>query len=173
LDRGLVEKATIRRLGRGRSIAILGLTSAGRDVLRAFDVPLPPGRGGTIHTYYCHLIAEYLTKRGIDCEIETERLKGARVDVCAMPGDHQWTAIEVECSGGNEVRNIASDLDAGYHAVVSLFKDGTRIGRIRESLGVEIAPERLAQVTLGDLTNFETVLDQALNPGGTTVTADP
>lgn len=90
-----------------------------------------------------------------------------------MPGDHQWTAIEVECSGGNEVRNIASDLDAGYHAVVSLFKDGTRIGRIRESLGVEIAPERLAQVTLGDLTNFETVLDQALNPGGTTVTADP
>lgn len=169
LDRGLAEKATIPRSGRGRSIAILGLTSAGRDVLHAFDIPLPAGRGGTVHTYYCHVVAGCLRNWGIECAIESEQLKGARVDVSALARKGKWTAIEVECSSGNETRNITSDLDAGYSAVVSLLKDHTRIDRVLQKLREEISSEKLELVTLGDLKDFETVLGQVLDFGPSTV----
>ena len=159
----LIKKISINPGGRGKRFNLLELTTNGRELLKDLDIRVQTGagRGGLEHQHFCTSIADYLTSRGMTAVIEDESL-GVRADIAVKTTVGIGIAIEVECTRGNEIQNITKDLKAGFKHVVSLIKEKGRVAAVKAKLALELDGDDLEFVCVGELRDFENVLEPYL-----------
>lgn len=113
--------ATLHRVSTGTrsgQLALLELTGEGEQVLASVKVTVrhPRGRGGFLHRYYQHRLAEYAQRTWPDATVEIESRvpgSGRYADVAVRPksDDTQTTAFEVFITGeAKEIRGLTEDL---------------------------------------------------------------
>ena len=114
---------------------LLQLTDRAKELLLSLGYALPyQGRGGLLHNYYRHSVAEYLRENGHRGVTEETRIGGGKcVDVTAYK-EGKRIAFEIENGGHVEdaLGNIHKCLDAGFDRVVSPCISRKLVHRLKE-----------------------------------------
>jgi hypothetical protein len=121
LEMGLIAEAEINLRKSKRKPKILTLTPKGYQGLQ---LPLPQGKGGSLHQYLQKFVAECARKRGYEANIEEQAPNGKLVDV-GLAKDGNKTAVEVSVTTRPDqvLQNIELDLNGGYSRVIVVFTD--------------------------------------------------
>ena len=114
---------------------LLQLTDNAKELLLSLGYALPyQGRGGLLHNYYRHSVAQYLRENGHRGVAEETRIGGGKcVDVTAYK-EGKRIAFEIENGGdvGGALGNIQKCLDAGFDRVVSPCISRKLVHRLKE-----------------------------------------
>jgi len=105
--RGLLEEVKVDVGGQGGIRHLLALTAAGLALLGPRKRPYP-GRGGLLHCFWQHLLAQAFREQGATTEVEAT-LEGHGIDLLVFQHGER-VAIEVGLtSAAQEVTNLARD----------------------------------------------------------------
>ena len=149
IDKGYIRAKEVK-LSIGR-IMLFELTEKGKQFLEKLGYPVCRDRNGVEHRFWKWKIAQYYRKRGYKVFIE-KRINGA-VDV-AVKKDNMSIAVEIETGKSDFMKNILTDLKAGYDMVISVATDESIGDRIRQKLRAENL-DRVRKISVTTVRAFE------------------
>ncbi len=153
LDGGYVTEHEIHAGGRSGVMKLWQITCEGYRLLNLPPRPLP-GKGDLAHQYLQYRVSEKVKEWGYKGEIEF-CLNGKNVDVGIRTATG-LIAIEVATTAGNEVNNVVTDLNAGFHHVAILPTSDSLGKTIERTLKRQVDPTRLANVSIITVSTFLT-----------------
>lgn len=164
-DQDLVRSHRVSAGKRSGQLTLLELTSAGEEQLRSVGVRVrrPKGRGGFLHRYYMHRLAEYAQRTWPDATVELERRADGSErypDVTVLiPTDDESVrsiALEVFMTGETkELRGLAQDVEL-FDEVYLCAETAEIADSLRKKAERSIPSEQLAKVTFSPIGPFLT-----------------
>ena len=133
-EKGFISIVTINTYKRGSNPRLAQITEKGYALLDKLkiDYRRPKGKGGFVHQFWQHTIAEWARREGYTAEIEYFR-NGKSVDV-GLQRDGRTVACEILISGTQkEMFNLEKDIVAGWDEVwfcVASLGDRRRLGSL-------------------------------------------
>lgn len=117
LREGLAEQ--VRVPTRSGVVVLLDLTAKSRALLadEIGIIEIPPRRGGLVHEYWKHRIADELRAKGLKVEVEAPLKTGGTVDILVHTKDGP-RAIEIETGKSDAKANVEKCQRAGVPATL-------------------------------------------------------
>jgi len=142
--RGNYHKDIIIR--RGLVIPVSVTTKSGRVVLlkptykaiellrkEGIDTRRDQRKGGIVHEFWKHKLAEYYRNKNFEVEIEKPIGEGKSIDILIKKEDF-ISAIEIETGKSDTLWNVEKDQKAGYQNIIIVVTSGEAETKIKEQL---------------------------------------
>lgn len=160
---GYVRRHVIPTGRRGGQLILEEITDEGYEHLAQMQVTArkPPGRGGYVHKFWQHRVAEWVMRNHEGAKVRIEDAgSGKSVDVSlflpSQPDDKaKATAFEVLVNGEEkELTNVSRDLQSGYDEVVLCVDRWEAAERLREKIRKGLGEEVVRKVKFQLLAQF-------------------
>ncbi len=162
-EAGLVKRHVVQTGRRGGQLVLEEVTEGGYEHLAQMQVAVkrPAGKGGYVHKFWQHRVAEKLGEMHDEARVGIEDAgSGKSVDVSFyFPSPHGETskavAYEILVKGEEkEVVNVRKDVESGFDEVVLCVDQWATAERLRERIRAELGAEMASKARFELLSQF-------------------